>query len=142
MNFGSISKTTLWVLVGVALLGAFILRSLYAQPPLDCYSRSLGFTVTDAAQNIIDQQGLSLAGMQTEMLNSLNRYQQMTGQCFTGELGLIFGTLPHRVFAVFGASHPDYGLTRVMAEAEYYPEPYTANTVGWQHSTDGELSVP
>ncbi len=41
----------------------------------------------------------------------------------------------HRVFAVFGASNPDYGLTRVMAEAEYYPEPYAANTVGWQRSS-------
>lgn len=122
------------LLVLVCLFGAALLFRTQAQP--DCYALSRGFTVTDAAQSIIDQTGLSLAEMQTEMLNSLNRYQQMTGQCFTGELGLIFGQLPNRVFVVFGASHPDYSLTRVMAEDEYYPEPYPANTVGWQRSTN------
>ena len=122
------------LIVFVCLLGAALLFRTRAQP--DCYDLSSGFTVTDAAQSIIDAQGLSLAEMQTDMANSLNRYQQMTGQCFTGDMGLIFGTLPNRVFVVFGASNPDYGLTRVLTEDEYYPEPFSPNTVGWQRSTN------
>jgi len=126
-----------FVLLVLLLLAAITLyQRTLAQTAHDCYSMSLGFTVSDAAQAIIDAQGLSLAEMQTDMLNSLNRYQQMTGQCFTGELGLIFGTLPNRVFVVFASSNQDYGLTRVLAEAEYYPEPFGENTVGWQHSSN------
>lgn len=122
------------LLVLVCLFGAALLFRTQAQP--DCYALSRGFTVTDAAQAIIDEQELSLAEMQTDMVNSLNRYQQMTGQCFTGELGMIFGVLPNRVFAVFASSNQDYGLTRVLTEDEYYPEPFGANTVGWQRSTN------
>lgn len=122
------------LLVVVCLFGATLLFRTQAQS--DCYASSLGFTVTDAAQNIIDQTGLSLAEMQTEMLNSLNRYRQMTGQCFTGDMGLIFGQLPNRVFVVFASDNPDYGLTRVLTEDEYYPEPFSPNTVGWQRSTN------
>ncbi|TXH56823.1 MAG: hypothetical protein E6Q97_05685 [Desulfurellales bacterium] len=128
------------LIVTVSLFGVLLFSFAQSQP--DCYSISLGFTVTDAAQNIIDVQGLSLVEMQVDVTNSLNRYQQMTGRCFTGELGLIFGTLPDRVFAVFVSNNRDYGVTRVMTETEYYPEPFGANSVGWQHSTDTELSAP
>jgi hypothetical protein len=128
------------LIVTISLFGVLLFSFAQSQP--DCYSISLGFTVTDAAQNIIDAQGLSLVEMQVDVTNSLNRYQQMTGRCFTGELGLIYGTLSARVFVVFASSNPDYGLTRVLTETEYYPEPFGVNTVGWQHSTDLELSAP
>lgn len=132
-----------WIVLLLTAVSCITFGMLFGvQSQTDCYSTSLGFTVTDAAQTIIDAQGLSLPEMQTDMHNSLNRYRQMTGRCFTGELGLIFGTLPERVFVVFTSSDADYGLTRVLTEAEYYPEPFGANTIGWQHSTDGELSAP
>jgi len=122
------------LITAVSCIGFGMLFGVQSQA--DCYSVSLGFTVTDAAQDIIDAQGLSLPEMQTDIHNSLNRYQQMTGQCFTGELGLIFGQLPDRVFAVFASSDQEYGLTRVMTEYEYYPEPFSPSTIGWQRSTN------
>jgi len=115
-------------------LGA-IAALLYAQQPRVCYGGSLGFEITDEAQRLVDEQALSLPDMQATMLNALNRYQQMTNTCFTGEMGQIHGTLPNRVFVVFQASNEGYGVTRVMTEGEYYPPPFDATTAGWQRNS-------
>lgn len=135
-------KWQFWILAGVCLLG-LIAVSIYAQSPVtqSCYSLSFGVDVRPEARRILDEQGYLVANLENAMRQTLNRHLEMTGQCFSGELGMIYNTQP-RVFAVFRASLPDYGALYIMTEAQYYPEPFPTNSVGWQHSTDTELSAP
>jgi hypothetical protein len=120
----------------IALLVLFVIgAALYAQsnslPP--CYSISFGLEVRPEAQAILDAQGYLVPNIENAMHQTLARHQQMTGECFAGELGMIYDTEP-RVFAVFQSTLNDYGVLRIMTEQQYYPPPFDENSVGWQYN--------
>jgi hypothetical protein len=119
----------------VALLILSVGVALYAQTPPTCYAASFGLEVRPEAGLILDDQGFIVANIENEMRQALARQTQMTGECFVGELGMVVNTEP-RVFAVFQSSLEDYGVLRIMTEAQYYPEPLPTNSVGWIHSQE------
>lgn len=133
-----------WLTGFIIVFVAFIAATLYAQSSQPaCYANDFGLTITDAAQAIVDRNGLSLPDMELSMRNNLTRYQAMTSTCFTGEMGLIRGQLPNRIFAVFTSDDGASGVLRVMTEDEYYPPPFSAQTQGWQRNTANlEIELP
>lgn len=121
----------------VLVLGLGIGAILHAQTtPPPCFTASFGVEVRPEAQAIMDADQLFEQNIEINVRHQLERHQQLTGQCFHGELGQIYGTLPNRVFAVFTAQLDDYGVLRIMTEAQYYPPPFDAHSVGWQYNAE------